>query len=554
MKRKLKALLCTALAVLIMFASTVTALAQEDVTPVIMVHGMGAFSLYKNPGTPEETEAFSFDIGTALSQNLGMIVQLLHAAGGNDADVDDIMDALSDIADGFKDIACDKNGNSAPDVGISSFWTDSLANHSGYLGYGANEPAVCNQICKKIGAENVYSFNYDWRLDACENADKLSDYIDMVKRQTGKNKVTLIGGSEGTIVVSAYLDAYGESKNEIKRVVLLNGAMQGVAVTKAFKQDLVFEKDIILDYVSALADVYQSGDIDMSTIKTLALLLNGGVDNLCKFLTEIVNDKAMLNRLYNDIFYPVIGCIPALWEFIPYDDFDECVDKMSSIGFLDKTSGLYKKISHYHGVQGRLQSNIIRLQKSGVEFAVIANYGTPAIPVTSAHDWQGDVLIDTRYASIGATLADYGKTLNKKGEYISEDKIVDASTCLLPNQTWFIKGVQHMNFWAGTEATDFVAEIVTTNAPLNVKSIKKETGIGQFIGTDFEQNIISVTETAVPKPRPQAAGQTATPENDLPQSKSPMTGNEPTAFIAAGMAVLSSLLIAFSARSKRHYK
>lgn len=532
------------------FGSTSVAFAQNDVTPVVMVHGMGAFGLYKNPNTDQETAVGSFDIGAMLSEHVGIVFQLIRAAGGPNADADEIINTLSKIVKDFEDIACDTNGNSAPDVGISSFWTDSLANHSGYLAYGANEPAICNQICTEIGAENVYSFNYDWRLDACENADKLSDYIDMAKQQTGKSKVTLIGGSEGTIVVSAYLDAYGEKKNEIERVVLLNGAMQGVAVTKAFKQDLVFEKEIVIDYVNRLAAVYNSPDFDMSTIKTLANILIGGVDNLCKLLSEIVNDKELLNRVYLDVLYPVVGCIPALWEFIPYDDFDECVEKMASIGFLDTNSGLYDKISRYHGVQGRLGNNILKLKNQGVEFAIIANYGTPAIPVTSAYNWQSDVLIDTKYASFGATVADFGKTINRNGKYVSEDKIIDASTCLFPDQTWFVKGVQHMNFRANTEATDFVAKIVTTNADLNIQSVKEAIGVGQFIGTDAQQNIISVTQTAEPQLQSKAPSENSSASSEA-EIKSPLTGNDLQLYISIAFAALSAACLAIIAKKRR---
>lgn len=550
MKRKLKIFLCALLSALMIFGSTSVAYAQNDVTPVVMVHGMGAFGLYKNPNTDKETDVGSFDINTMLSENVGIVFQLIRAAGGPNGDAEEIINTLSNIVKGFQDIACDENGNSAPDVGIASFWTDSLANHSGYLAVSASEPAICNQICKKIGAQNVYSFNYDWRLDACENADKLSDYIDMVKQQTGKSKVTLIGGSEGTIVVSAYLDAYGEKKNEINRVVFLNGAMQGVGVTKVFKQDLVFNKDVVIDYVNRLAAVYNSPDFDMATIKLLANFLSGGVDNLCKLLDEVANDKELLNRVYLDVLYPVVGCIPALWEFIPYDEFNECADKMSSIGFLDKNSGLYDKLLRYHGVQGRLENNILRLKNKGVDFAIIANYGTPAIPVTSAYGWQSDVLIDTKYASFGATVADFGETIKANGKYVSEDKIIDASTCLLPDQTWFVKGVQHMNFWAGTEVTDFVAEITTTTADLNIKSIENKTGVGQFIGTDTQQRIVSVTYVAAPQAQNNAPNYNSPADNDG-ESKSPLTGSDSCLYLSAALLILSIACLALMAERKR---
>ena len=52
--------------------------------------------------------------------------------------------------------------------GTANYWTDSLKNHPGYLSGTSNEPAICRQVAQNIGADKVYAFNYDWRLDACE--------------------------------------------------------------------------------------------------------------------------------------------------------------------------------------------------------------------------------------------------------------------------------------------------------------------------------------------------------------------------------------------------
>lgn len=197
----------------------------------------------------------------------------------------------------------------------------------------------------------------------------------------------------------------------------------------------------------------------------------------------------------NDVLYPIFGCIPIYWEFVPYEYFDRAVYEMSSIGFLDKSGALYSKLQKYHQVQGRLESNLKSLKSKGVEVAVVANYGIPTVPMTSLHKAQADVLIETKYASVGATVADYGETLNKTGKYISDDKIIDASTCALPDSTWFVKGIQHMDFWYNSEACQFLAALITTNTSLDIGSIQKETGVGQFIGTDKQQKIVNVTKS-----------------------------------------------------------
>ena len=59
---------------------------------------------------------------------------------------------------------------------------------------------------------------------------------------------------------------------------------------------------------------------------------------------------------------------------------------------------------------------------------------------------MGDGIVDVKYASFGATAADFGSTLENvtaDAKYISPDKTVDASTCLFPEQTWFVKNLKH---------------------------------------------------------------------------------------------------------------
>lgn len=557
MKRILHTLLCCILALIIGLSCTTAAYAKTATTPIIMVHGMGASALYKDPGEKTQTQVGSFDAAALFSDHTDLILQLLNAAQGKNANAESIIDALAAYVTDFSDLACDTNGDSLENVGIINYWTDSLKNHKDYLNYGANEPAICRQLCDQAGAKNVYAFNYDWRLDALENAQKLSEFIDIIKEKTNARQVTLVSGSEGTVVVSAYIDAY-KDKKDIKRAVFLDGAFQGVAVTKAYKQDVLFQKDILMQYLDDITKTYNSRDIDITQLNDIANSMGDVVDNLCTLLNEITANEALLNRVYLEVFYPVIGCIPILWEFIPYEDFDACVEKMSEIGFLDKSSGLYEKISAYHQVQGRLGKNLKELQSMGVEIAIVANYGTPGIPVTSAYSNQTDILIDTVYASAGATTAPYGQTLANSGKYVSPDRIIDASTCLLPENTWFIKGIQHMNFWYDTDATEFIARLATAKPAPTVKSMEKETGVTQFINTDRQQNIIPYGTQTKSEPTSAAkkkAGTATSVQKTDDTSLSPDTGTFDEWSIAGLVAaVCVAVLCSLMSKSKKEQK
>lgn len=496
MKKVITKILCAVLAVVMVFSCTSVAFADNGVTPVVVVHGLGGSVIYRNPDSDNREALGSFDIGSLFTSNNDVLHALLDATQGNIKDPVKFMDQFSRLLEGYNEMACDKDGNPAPDTGIANYWTDSLANHKDFLdSEQSSEPAVWKSIADRVGAQNVYAFNYDWRVDACENGEKLDEFIEIVKKQTGKSKVTLIGGSEGTVVVSAYIDAH-KNDNEIEKVVYLNGAFNGVGICRLFAQDILIDRNVVLKYVENLTTSLRNNSFDLSRLTWVTETATATVDNLCNLLNQIKNDPALLKYLYMNVLYPAFGCTPAMWEFIPYDAFDAAVEKMSAIGFLDKSSGFYAKIVRYHAVQGRLVQNITELKNKGVQIAIVANYGIPGIPATSDYATQSDVLIETKYASIGATVADYGKTLpasrTEKNNYASLDEIIDASTCAFPDNTWFIKGVQHMGFWYGSGACNFVADLVATNTPTNIKDIKASLGIGQFVGTNDSLNISAI--------------------------------------------------------------
>lgn len=551
MKKYFKAILCFALALVMLLSSVSIAFAKNSTTPVVMIHGMGGSGLYHNPNTDEELPVEGFNIASILGSG-GLLTMLLQAASGNGGSPEAIIDAIADFMSPYVDIACDENGNTTNNVGIKNYWTDSLANHPGYIeDPSSHEPAIAKQICNVIGAENVFAFNYDWRLDACENAQKLNTFIDGVKAQTGKSKVTIVSASEGTIVAAAYIDAY-KDKNDIERLVFVNGAFNGVNVTKVLKKDFIFDQEIIMDFLRAFTLNYKSPDTNLTGIKFLIAFMEDYVGNLCDYLNDVVEEPELVDKVYNDVLAP-LGTLPAMWEFLPYNDFYDAVDAMSDIGFLDTSSGLYDKIVRYHYVQGRLESNLKELKNKGVDIAIIANYGLPGIPVTSAYAKQTDYLIDTELASVGATVADFEKTLDANGKYVSADGIIDASTCLFPDNTWFVKAVRHVDFWYDSEATKFLATLATTSTPLDIDNIEKETGVGQFIGTNSEQGIIPVDDSSLAIT---SVKKTTTSINSSAVKKSPPTGNVTDAMLIAFTVsfALTSILFILTGLRKRKAK
>ena len=82
--------------------------------------------------------------------------------------------------------------------------------------------------------------------------------------------------------------------------------------------------------------------------------------------------------------------------------------------------------------------------------------------------------------SFGATSANIGKTLSKTylknvaasgmSSYVSKDNMIDASTCLFPDNTWFIKNLAHTNFPSCVNT--LIYEALSSKGQFTIKSNK----------------------------------------------------------------------------------
>ena len=495
MKKRLIKIMSVIMAFVMVFSVTSVGFAKTKPIPVILIHGLGGNELYKNVGTDDESQIASYglDVKSMLTNSDIVSEAVKLFSNEKKVDYDKLFKALGAYFESSQ-LNCDKDGNAPAGQGINNYWTTPLSQHKDYWENETNaEKGIARQLCEIHGAKNVYVFNYDWRLDVCETAKKLRAQVEAIKKRTGSKKVSLIGCSLGGAVMSAYLDAY-KGKKDVARYVFVNPAIAGVDVARMFNFDIKFNKKSVISYLKHMETAYDGGNS-----KTLFRVIRAfgdvrigiAVDNLNK----LAKNRALVTKLYNVGLKGWIGNIPAYWECIPYSQFTKCTNTMASIGFLDKKSGLYKKICNYHKVQGRFNKNVKWASKHGSQVAIIANYGTRGIPVTSQAGNHTDILIDTKYASGGATVAKYGKKLKgkkAKGKYVSPDKVINAKTCVLPNNTWFMKGLLHIQYHYGTPATKLICNMACGKVKLNLKSVKKKYKLKQFMKADGDQKLTNL--------------------------------------------------------------
>ncbi|MBQ4366344.1 MAG: hypothetical protein II804_08800 [Clostridia bacterium] len=302
----------------------------------------------------------------------------------------------------------------------------------------------------------TYNFYQDWRVDPFETARLLNTFIQKVKSETGAPKVNLVGRCEGANVILAYLAEYGyDDVNCVEIYVqsasgvdgmsaLFSGRMQlDATALRRFKEtsDLIrIEDQALVELIDAALEF--TGD---------TMLLDAGMLGL----------QALIPKVYKEVVVYALretyGRMPGIWSLVGADYYQDARKGVFK-GYEDEYAKLLEKLDNYDvKVRQRVEDIILDAVAHGVKFANYSKYGNYQVtPICETNNEIGDNSVSLKFESMGATTAKFGDTLsdsylekakkNGTDQYISPDKMVDASTCLLPDTTWFIYGSDHRDF------------------------------------------------------------------------------------------------------------
>lgn len=346
------------------------------------------------------------------------------------------------------DAKLDFNGNPVEGTGISDEREEFL------------EYARTHDKKGKKGYYGLYDYHfwYDWRLDPIENAHKLREYIVDVKKATGSEKVAINASCIGTIVTTTYVKLYGVK--DIQGIgytgSLANGAeFFSEAISGKFDINSEALNRILMD--SAYLNLFELSDfIDA----TLDLVLKSGIID---FLEADVR-----KNLYNKVVKGVTSALalstlftyPSYWAAVSAEDYGDALLYVFGEPGSEKRqqyAGLIEKIENYHKeIRLNLDDIVKSIGEGGANFGAIAKYGFQILPICESYDAVADQFVSVNHASFGATTStiydiltdDYIAERNALdlGRYISPDKQIDASTCLYPDSTWFVKNSSHSEY------------------------------------------------------------------------------------------------------------
>ncbi len=453
MKRKLISLLSVLLVALTLFsvcAPMATAASYENDWPIVYLKGAGRV-IYSKDG--KQIMPMKKDPEDQIMEHADALLAAFTSSFIT-KDWDTYCDELVKIVGGiYSDAVLDKNGEASDGSYIKPSAAPKKKTSNYYL--------------------SDYIFNYDARLDPWEVSEDLHKYIKSVLKATGKKKVTIVARCLGANYASAYLTRYGA--DIVDTCVLYVPSTKGTVIcSESFSGKFKFDADVINTYVNEYmtdTDDEMAGFIQSIVSVTHSLsLLSTGTD-----LVKSVYDQIAENVVPR-LLLASYATMPAYWSMVDDDNYEEA--KRLIFGNNTKEyAGLIKKIDNYHyNVMNVFDSTMTSLKKKGLKVAVVAKYNIALPPLFESSRKQADGTIELSTLSFGATAADLGKTLSKSYldevkwsgaiEYVSNDLIIDASTCLFPDATWFIKNSPHDNF--ASCINKLIYEIVRSKKQLTV--------------------------------------------------------------------------------------
>lgn len=468
------------LALILAFTMCVPAFAANETAydgdPIVVVRGIDFAGLVKEDGS----KAISIDAFDLF--NLVLDIGSYKMRGDENATMNAIIDFGKSV---FSDIARDKEGNPLNSgVHIPKYLTSAANIDLSGDEWADTAVGLFRSLANKFGGENVYLYTFDWRLSPDALADDLNSFLELVKSETGATKLDLAACSMGGMITTAYLDKYGTGS--VDSVVYLSSAHNGGDIIgSAFTGDLTISGSMLSDFV--ISKVSTNWFLKIF-IKLLDIL--GIVDSLANFVDDVITNNK--EAIYDELLCETFATAYGLWALIPDEYFDEAVSF-----FFDGKDGYDTALAEIADVREFVfdTENILAdVYASGTKVSFVSHYNSAQLPIYSNCDMHGDGVLESKRTSGGATFAKYGAKLSDEeiaglaAEYISPDKVVNASTCLYPETTWIVKGAKHVGCKDNSDHTEFAIWLLTQDTQPTVKT---NASYPAFINCDANENFIA---------------------------------------------------------------
>lgn len=452
-----------------------------DTCPAIVVPGIGQSNVwaldengdYLLDDNGERISCFPavFDVGSIVLKVLAPALLTLitqHDIFLSDALCDVVMDA-------FEVNLCDENGKNTGNIEVEKYLY-SVAEYSEYEKKQIYNNIPLQNFAEMAGEDHLYYFAYNSFGNNSDIVDELYDFIQMVKEETGHDKVNIVPISMGGSVANGLLEYYPEVVNDLNKVVYIVPALNGSSIVgDLYTKNLAFFDTEFLynGFLEALMD-----EEDARMIEVIARILPDEV------LSSVLRNVA--DCLVED----VAANITMLWGLCPKEDYPA-----ASAALLASKPKIKEQTDKFYKAQLNSLDNIQNLVDNGVEVFNIVDYDVPLYLIgNSWNDDNADGVIHLSSTAMGVESALVGETLGEgyqqKNTYaincsdpahnhISPDNVVDASTGLLPDHTFYFDGQGHEQTARNDAIISLATELLATD---DIKDVYSTPDYPQFNG------------------------------------------------------------------------
>ncbi len=348
-------------------------------------------------------------------------------------------DALTKaIGDAFSINACDKYAKTS-DKAFTEKYMHSLADCTPEEREACYHHVPLNKYETTYPEDHLYYFAYNSFGNILDIADELYAYIQMVKEQTGHDKVIISPISQGGSIANALFEYHPDVADDLYKVLFIVPALDGSTIVG----------DIFNDRIRFL-------DPDVLYDGFLSTFFDEETSSLIEVLLRILPDEVIMTALEKAcgvLVKDVMTTSTGMWALCPSGQYLTAADK-----YLADRPEIRKQTDMYYQAQLHSDANIQMLLDKGVQVFNVAEYEVQMYGVGYSFDSENaDGIIQLDSTSMGATAANIGETLpadykqantsvncsDPTHNHISPDRIVDASTGLLPDTTFYFKGQKH---------------------------------------------------------------------------------------------------------------
>lgn len=344
----------------------------------------------------------------------------------------------------LSNIALDNHGKVIKNIQADRY-TTSLANLTKAERDYALDQIPLDLYVEIAGLDHLYFFSYHSTGNMIDNVKELYELIQIAKKETGHDKVNLVPISQGGSVENALMQYYKDNglafEDDVNRVCYVVPAADGASVLgDIYHYGLLDDDDALYGYMfPSLLDEDQEYLAYLINL-ILRILPNADVNNII--------DTAVHILIEDYLEYSTM-----LWALVPSKDYPACREM-----YLSDPEDVYvrEQTDWYYNAQVNARDYILDYKEKGVEFFDIVDYNVTMYQIVDCwDDVNADGIIHLDSESFGATSVAVDVSLpdgyvqantyctDPAHNHIDEARLVDASTGILCESTFYFKNQNH---------------------------------------------------------------------------------------------------------------